>query len=95
LQKPVFTANFADDRPIEAREELIQILNRLGHDGAGTLARAESPERKGLLRTQTEEAMRRGIFGAPTFFAGSEMFWGNDRLEQAVVWARAKTMTPR
>jgi 2-hydroxychromene-2-carboxylate isomerase len=87
--KAVFTANFGEDRPIDAPEELVRILDRLGRDGAGTLARAESPERKGLLRAQTEEAMRRGIFGAPTFFASSEMFWGNDRLEQAVAWARA------
>jgi 2-hydroxychromene-2-carboxylate isomerase len=39
------------------------------------------------LREQTEEARVRGIFGAPTFFVGTEMFWGNDRLDDALLWA--------
>jgi 2-hydroxychromene-2-carboxylate isomerase len=43
------------------------------------------------LRNQTEEAERRGIFGAPTFItADSELFWGNDRLERALAWAKKK-----
>jgi len=40
------------------------------------------------LREQTEEARARGVFGAPTFFARGELFWGNDRLEQALSWAK-------
>jgi len=42
---------------------------------------------KKLLREQTEEARSRGIFGGPTFFACSEMFWGNDRLDDALLFA--------
>jgi 2-hydroxychromene-2-carboxylate isomerase len=42
---------------------------------------------KTRLREQTEEAQRRDIFGAPTFFVGTEMFWGNDRLDDALAFA--------
>ncbi len=42
------------------------------------------------LRTETEEARRLGIFGAPTCIVeGGELFWGNDRIEQALDWAVA------
>jgi 2-hydroxychromene-2-carboxylate isomerase len=41
------------------------------------------------LRSETEEAERRGVFGAPTFItADGELFWGNDRLERALLWAK-------
>jgi 2-hydroxychromene-2-carboxylate isomerase len=43
------------------------------------------------LREQTKEARARGIFGAPTFFVGDEMFWGDDRLEDALELARSTT----
>jgi 2-hydroxychromene-2-carboxylate isomerase len=59
-------------------------VQNLGHDSPAALARAQSDEIKGRLRAETEEAQRLGIFGAPSFIAGSELFWGNDRLEQAL-----------
>jgi 2-hydroxychromene-2-carboxylate isomerase len=37
---------------------------------------------------QTEEAAARGLFGAPSFTVGDELFWGNDRLEEALAWAK-------
>ena len=61
-----------------------QIVQTLGHHGAAALARAQSAEIKAKLRAETEEAQRLGIFGAPSFIAGGELFWGNDRLEQAL-----------
>jgi 2-hydroxychromene-2-carboxylate isomerase len=51
------------------------------------LSAAQSGDNKRRLREQTDEARRRGVFGAPTFFAGEEMFWGNDRLEDALSFA--------
>ena len=65
-----------------------EIVGALGHDSAAILARAQSDEIKGRLRAQTEEAQRLGIFGAPNFIARGELFWGNDRLEQALDFAR-------
>ncbi len=55
------------------------------------LARAEDPEIKQRLRTQTGDAQALGLFGAPTFVTeDGEMFWGDDRLEQAIAWAIKK-----
>lgn len=63
-------------------------MKNLGRDSAAALARAQSDEIKGKLRAETEEAQRLGIFGAPSFIAAGELFWGNDRLEQALDFAR-------
>ena len=41
-----------------------------------------------MLRAQTTEAMERGIFGAPSFLIGDEIFWGFDRLDAAISWAQ-------
>jgi 2-hydroxychromene-2-carboxylate isomerase len=40
-----------------------------------------------MLKKQTDVAHQKGIFGAPTFYVGEEIFWGNDRLEKAIQWA--------
>ena len=85
--RAVYRANFADDRDIADPAVIIELLDALGRPGPGLVARAASPETKDQLRRQTETAAARGIFGAPTFFVGDEMFWGNDRLEDAVAWA--------
>jgi 2-hydroxychromene-2-carboxylate isomerase len=45
------------------------------------MARTETEPVKTALKANTDEAVARGVFGAPTFFVGDEMFWGNDRLE--------------
>ena len=63
-----------------------QCLNRLDLPGAELLQRAQSPESKALLRAQTERAVALGIFGAPTFIVGDELFWGNDRLEACLLY---------
>jgi 2-hydroxychromene-2-carboxylate isomerase len=53
------------------------------------LERAHSTDIKSQLREQTDEAQRLGIFGSPSFVtARGELFWGNDRLEAALDWAR-------
>jgi 2-hydroxychromene-2-carboxylate isomerase len=84
----VFRAEFTEDRDIAAPEEIDAILAGLGLDGAAIRARAESPPYKPRLREQTAQAEKLGIFGAPTFIVGAELFWGNDRLEQAISWAQ-------
>ena len=58
-------------------------------DAEAALAAAQSDDNKLRLRAETEQAQRVGIFGAPTFVtADGELFWGNDRLEQALAWAK-------
>jgi len=56
---------------------------------APAFAAAQSEDNKTRLRVQTEEAQRLGVFGAPTFRTNDgELFWGNDRLERALLWAK-------
>ncbi len=57
-----------------------EALGRAGVDGDACVARASDDAIKMELRTRTDEALARGVFGAPTFFVGDEMFWGQDRL---------------
>ena len=83
----VYSANFAEDREISDPAVLGAILAELGQS-AEWLARADSPDAKDRLRVRTEQAVALGIFGAPTFRIGDELFWGNDRLEAALAWAR-------
>jgi 2-hydroxychromene-2-carboxylate isomerase len=52
------------------------------------LAQAEAAANKEALKAQTAQAMAKGLFGAPSFTVGGELFWGNDRLEQALAWAK-------
>lgn len=82
----VFHYNFAQDKDISDREVLASLLRSMGKEPAAVFERAVSGENKGRLRTQTEEAISRGLFGAPSFVTGNEVFWGNDRLEDALDW---------
>lgn len=84
----VYRANFADDRDIGDPDVIVGLLDAQGLPGRDILAQAESPEWKPRLREQAERAERLGIFGAPSFVVGSELFWGSDRLEQALELAR-------
>ena len=86
--RAIFRANFAEDREIGDAAIVTEILGALGKDAKAVFGRAQSPENKDGLRQQTEEAQRRGIFGAPSFFAGEELFWGDDRLEIAIEWLK-------
>jgi 2-hydroxychromene-2-carboxylate isomerase len=85
----VFRAEFGEDRHIDEATTMRDILATLGLDAAAILATAQSGEIKLRLRQETETAQRLGIFGAPSFVTtDGELFWGNDRLERALVWAR-------
>ncbi|MEP0709401.1 MAG: 2-hydroxychromene-2-carboxylate isomerase [Parvibaculum sp.] len=83
----VYLANFAEQKDISEEPVLSGILSALGLDAAALLARSNEPENKERLKAQTDEAIARGIFGAPSFLVGDELFWGNDRLEAALEWA--------
>lgn len=80
-------ANFGEDRDIGQREVIAEILEALDLPAAELIEAAQAPDNKLALRQQTEQAATLGIFGAPTFIVGGEMFWGNDRLEDALAWA--------
>ena len=87
FSRRVYRAQFAEGRQVGDAQVIGEIVNALGQNGAAALVRAGGDDIKGKLRANTEEAQRLGIFGAPSFIAGGELFWGNDRLEQALAFA--------
>lgn len=84
----VYEANFVHDRDITDAAVLAPIVIAAGGDAERAFADAADDEIKTALRRQTEEAQSRGVFGAPSFIAADgELFWGHDRLDQALLWA--------
>jgi 2-hydroxychromene-2-carboxylate isomerase len=92
--RAVYTANFAEDLDIASPDVVAQLLDRVGQEPVALLERAQTAEVKDGLRRQTEQAMALGVFGAPTFVSGAELFWGNDRLEDALAWHRERQGLP-
>jgi 2-hydroxychromene-2-carboxylate isomerase len=86
--RSVFMANYAEQKDISDEKTLRSILYRLGIDVDAAFTAASASETKEALKRQTEEAQERGLFGAPAFTVGDELFWGNDRLEAALAWAK-------
>lgn len=83
----VFGALFEHPRNLGQAEVLATVLADNGMDPDHLLALAHAPAAKEGLKENTAEAVARGVFGAPTFFVGEQMFWGQDRLhfvEQAL-----------
>jgi len=85
--RQVMELNFVLDQDINQPERLAPILTELGLPASDILDQAQAESTKARLREQTDAARDRGIFGAPTFFVGTEMFWGNDRLDDALLFA--------
>jgi 2-hydroxychromene-2-carboxylate isomerase len=86
--KEMMLRNWARNEDISAAGSVTATLESLGLPGASTLAQAQDAANKPRLRAQVERARGLGIFGAPMFFVRGEMFWGNDRLEDALELAR-------
>jgi len=76
----IFGAMWERGRNLGDPAIIVQELEDSGLDGQSLVSSATSPEIKELLRETSDEAVARGVFGAPTFFVGDEMFFGNDRL---------------
>lgn len=75
---------------VEAGSEtaVSEALLRCQQDPRLTLARARNPETVAALEAETDEAIRLGVFGAPSLVVRGEVFWGDDRLDDALSWAR-------
>jgi len=86
--KAVYLAAFRDGLDISGKAVLEDILRGLKLDPAPLFARIAEQDIKERLKDQTDLAQESGIFGAPSFMVGEELFWGNDRLEQALELAR-------
>ena len=77
----VFRAMWVEPRNLNDAATVGAVLQAAGFDAARLLALANDQEVKDRLKANTEEAVQRGIFGAPTMFVGDQMFWGQDRLD--------------
>jgi 2-hydroxychromene-2-carboxylate isomerase len=87
--RKMMTLNFGYDRDIDSKEAVTEVLEQLQLPAEKIIAQAVSEENKLKLRHQTDAAQAMGIFGAPTFFVGEEMFWGNDRLDEALDYCQS------
>jgi len=76
------------DEDISDREVLASIASSAGFDGARLLEVADANPARDELAALTAGAVARGVFGAPTFFVGDEMFWGKDRLDFVERWLK-------
>ncbi len=89
--RAVFRAEFGEAGRIDDIATIARLLTPLGVAPDDVLAKAQSDPVKTRLRDETQTAQQLGIFGAPTFVtADGELFWGNDRLEQALAWTVKK-----
>ena len=77
----IYRAVWAEGLDLGDKAVLSDVLQRSGVNFAELIAASESQDVKDSLRRNTEDAVARGVFGAPTFFVGNEMFWGNDRFD--------------
>jgi 2-hydroxychromene-2-carboxylate isomerase len=90
----VYRAQFTQGSPISDRDVLAVILADIGAP-PGALAAADAIETKNALRQATGQAQALGLYGAPSFTTRSgELFWGNDRLEDAIAWSKNEATMP-
>lgn len=79
-----FIAEFSKGKDIGLESTLSEILSFLGQNPKEIFEASESVENKNLVRKNTESAKKYGVFGAPSFIVNGELFWGDDRLEDAI-----------
>ena len=88
FNRAIFDALWVQALDLNSAEISAQILSNAGFEPSAIAALIEDPKVRAGIRSNTEEAVARGAFGAPTFFVGDEMFWGQDRLfmvEEAII----------
>lgn len=87
----VFRAIWVDQKNMNDPQVVAAVLEAAGFDPAALLAQAADPQVKERLKQVTQDAVARGVFGAPTFFVDGQMFWGQDRLEFVKQALKAQT----
>ncbi len=85
---------FQHGQPAGVDPNLRESLREISQDPDSVLAQARSDETGALLETATEEAKALGVFGSPTFVVDGELFWGDDRLEDAISWRHTGAVSP-
>ena len=79
--RAVFNAIWVDSLNMNDPAKAAEALRKAGFDAQALVALASEQTTKDALKAATQEAVDRGVFGAPTFFVGDQMFWGQDRLD--------------
>jgi 2-hydroxychromene-2-carboxylate isomerase len=79
---------FIGQRDVSDGSDIAIALEEAGQEPARVLALASTDATKHALTEATNQAKALGVFGSPTFVVGSEVFWGDDRLEDAIAWSR-------
>lgn len=77
----IFQAIWVNSADLSDPNVVAAVLTHAGFDPKELLAMASEPDVKEALKTATDAAVQRGVFGAPTMFVGDQMFWGQDRLD--------------
>lgn len=77
----VYRAIWVDGGNMNDPQEVGRVLQEAGFDPPALLALTQDAQVKEQLKTATRRAVDRGVFGAPTFFVGDQMFWGQDRMD--------------
>jgi 2-hydroxychromene-2-carboxylate isomerase len=77
----VYRAIWVDGKDMNEPQVVASVLQQAGFDAGALVALASDPEVKEHLKSLTATAVERGVFGAPTFFVGGQMYWGQDRLD--------------
>jgi 2-hydroxychromene-2-carboxylate isomerase len=85
--RAVFRLHWVEGVNISTDENLDLAITSCGQETARVLAQATQPDIEDALALQTERAKSLKLFGAPSFVVGDELFWGDDRLEEAIDWA--------
>jgi len=81
FHEALFRAVWRDEKNVADAEVLAEVITAAGLDAGKILGRIGDEDVKERLKANTAEAVERGAFGAPTFFVGEEMYFGNDRLD--------------
>ena len=87
--KATYDAWFLENKSPGDELHTRSILSKLGKQPDSVISQANSEQVREALDAETECARELGIFGSPTFVCGSEIFWGDDRFEDAIEWAKS------
>jgi 2-hydroxychromene-2-carboxylate isomerase len=88
ISQAIMRAYWERDEDISDPAIIAAIATSAGFDGDAIVADADSATVREELSAITERAIARGVFGAPTFFVGDEMFWGKDRIDFVELWLK-------
>jgi 2-hydroxychromene-2-carboxylate isomerase len=90
----IYMAGWGHGADLGDPEAILNALVEHGMDGMGMVEKTRDPDIKAELRSATQAAIRRGVFGVPTMVVGEELFWGNDRLHFVELALQGKDPLP-